>query len=140
MAVCVKNIPVEVHWSIVLVERDHPLLHRSCKIIYQELKGENISRDKILQMDVKSINDTAGPNGLILTLLMFRAFPRMTQLDPPAPSIIQRACAIRKATEEIRKLKAKIKINDALNHRNEPDTSQVYELPQNFDVLVWREA
>lgn len=88
MAVCVKNIPVEAHWSIGLVERYHALLRRSYEIIYQELKGESLSRDNILQMAVKSINDTAGPNGLIPTLLVFGAFPRMTQLDPPALSII----------------------------------------------------
>lgn len=42
--------------------------------------------------------------------------------------------------EEISILKAKFKVNDALNHRNGPETSQVHELPLNSDVLVWREA
>jgi hypothetical protein len=45
-------------------------------------------------MAVKAVNDTAGPDGLVLTLLVYRAYPRITNLDPPAPSIIDRAAAI----------------------------------------------
>ena len=39
-------------------------------------------------MAVKAVGDTAGPGGLVLTLLVYGAYPRMTNLDPPAPSII----------------------------------------------------
>jgi hypothetical protein len=58
-------------------------------------------------MAVKAVNNTAGPDGLVLTLLVYRAYPRMTNLDPPAPSIIDRATIIRKAMSEIAKLRAK---------------------------------
>jgi hypothetical protein len=45
-------------------------------------------------MAVKVVNDTAGPDGLVLTLLVYGAYSRMTNLDPPAPSIIDRAIII----------------------------------------------
>jgi hypothetical protein len=52
-------------------------------------------------MAVKAVNDTAGPDSLIPTLLVFGAYPRMMEYDPPAPSIAQRAIAIRKAMTEV---------------------------------------
>jgi hypothetical protein len=87
-------------------------------------------------MAVKAINDTASPDRLVPTLLVYGAYLRMTNLDPPAPSIIDRAAAIRKAITEIAKLRAKQAINSALNHRNGPDTTLVHDLPLNSEVLV----
>jgi hypothetical protein len=56
-----------------------------------EFKGDDKSttwdRTLVLQMAVKAVNDTAGPDGITPTLLVFGAFPRMSALDPPAPSI-----------------------------------------------------
>ena len=45
-------------------------------------------------MAVKAVNNTAGPNGLVPTLLVYGAYPRMSNLDPPAPSIIERVAII----------------------------------------------
>jgi hypothetical protein len=87
-------------------------------------------------MAVKAINDTAGPDGLVPTLLVYGAYPRMTNLDPPALSIIDRATVIRKAMSEIAKLRAKQAVNSALNHRNGPNITLVYDLPLNSKVLV----
>jgi len=58
-------------------------------------------------MAVKAVNDTAGPDGLVPTLLVYGAYLRMSNLDPPTPSIMERAAAIRKAMAEIVKLRAK---------------------------------
>ena len=55
-------------------------------------------------MAVKAINDTASPNGLVPTLLVYRAYPRMSNLDPPALSIMEQTAAIWKAMAEIVKL------------------------------------
>jgi len=38
-------------------------------------------------MTVKAVNDTAGPDGLVPTLLLYRAYLRIGKLDPPAPSV-----------------------------------------------------
>ena len=87
-------------------------------------------------MAVKAINNTASPNGLVPTLLVYRAYLRIGKLDPSAPSIIDRAAIIRKAMAEIVKLRAKQTINNALYYRNRPNTTLVYNLPLNFKVLI----
>ena len=58
-------------------------------------------------MAVKAVNDTASPNGLVLTLLVYRAYLRISKLDPPAPSVTDRVAIIRKAIAEIVKLRTK---------------------------------
>ena len=55
-------------------------------------------------MAVKAVNDTASPDGLVPTLLVYRAYPRISNLDPPAPSIIEQAAIIWKAMAKIVKL------------------------------------
>jgi hypothetical protein len=87
-------------------------------------------------MAVKAVNNTAGPNGLVPTLLVYRAYPRISKLNPPAPSITDRAAAIRKAMAEIVKLRAKQTINNALYYRNGPNITLVYNLPLNSKVLI----
>jgi len=38
-------------------------------------------------MAVKAVNNTAGPNGLVPTFLVYGAYLRMSKLDPPALSV-----------------------------------------------------
>jgi hypothetical protein len=57
-------------------------------------------------MAFKAINDSAGPNSLIPTLLVFRAYPYIVKSDAPNPIVVKRAAALKKAIEEIKKLKA----------------------------------
>ena len=58
-------------------------------------------------MAVKAINNTAGPDGLVPTLLVYGAYLRISNLDPPTPSIMEQVAVIRKAIAEIVKLRAK---------------------------------
>ena len=69
-----------------IVERYYKLLRRAYQIIKDEIKG--IDKATALQIAVKAINNTAGYDDIMLTLLVFGAFPRMTHLDPLALSII----------------------------------------------------
>jgi hypothetical protein len=73
MAIKVKEVPVKVYNSIRKVERYYMPLRRVYKIISLELKG--VSEELTLQMAVKAINDSAGPDRLIPTLLVFSAYP-----------------------------------------------------------------
>ncbi|OXV11344.1 hypothetical protein Egran_00895 [Elaphomyces granulatus] len=84
--------------------------------------GTGVNRDMVLQMAIKAVNDTAGPDGLIPTLLVFGAYPRMVELDLPAPTITQRATAIKRAMEEVIKLRASRQVTEALRQRNGPQT------------------
>ena len=143
LAITTKAVPVEAHWSIGVVERYHPILKRAYAVIVAdipEIDKNNYGKELALQMAVKAVNDTAGPDGLVPTLLVFGAYPKMSQLDPPAPTIAQRATAVKKAMEEVTKIRATRAVQDALNQRNGPDTSGIHELPIGSEVLVWREG
>ena len=45
-------------------------------------------------MAVKAVNDTAGPDGLVSTFLVYGAYLRISNLDSPTPSIIEQAAVI----------------------------------------------
>ena len=138
MRIIVKNAPVEAHHSIGLVERYHESLRRAYSIIAAEISG--IEPQLALQMAFKALNDSAGSNGLVPTLLMFGAYSRMTETDAPSPTITQRATVMRKVMNEIRRLHASRQVNDALNTRNGPSIISIHDLPINSPVLVFREG
>ena len=73
MAIEVKEVPVKAHNSVGKVEWYYMLLCCAYKIISSELKGA--SEELTLQIAVKAVNDSAGPNGLIPILLVFSAYP-----------------------------------------------------------------
>lgn len=120
MSTEVKEVPVEAHNSIGKVERYYAPLRRLYEILQDKLKGENLEKELILQMAVKAVNDSVGPEGLVPTLLVFGAYPRMTM-------------------KEVRRLYAERQVRDALAMRNGPSTSEVLSLPLQSDVQVWRE-
>jgi len=107
MAIDVQEVPVEAYNSIGKVERYHAVIRRAYEVIAVEIKRTATTPESILQMAVKAANDTAGPNGLIPTLLVFGAYPRIAKTSPPSPSIATRAITIRKAMAEVRRIKAK---------------------------------
>jgi hypothetical protein len=87
-------------------------------------------------MAIKAVNNTASPNGLVPTLLVYGAYLRISNLGPPTPSITERAAIIQKAIAKIVKLQAKQAINSALYYHNRPNTTSVYNLPLNSKVLI----
>jgi hypothetical protein len=86
MAITTKCVLVEAYWSIGLVEQAHASLRRAFEIIKEECL--TTPREACLQMVVKAVNNTAGPDGLVLILLVFGAFLRITELDASALSIV----------------------------------------------------
>ncbi|KAI0995524.1 hypothetical protein K3495_g12656 [Podosphaera aphanis] len=133
-----KGVPVEAHHSIGLVERYHGPLRRIYKIITAEIPG--INKNLALQMTFKAFNDTARPDRLVPTLLAFGAYPRMTDLSVPSPTVSQRSNAIRVAMKELNRINSHRKINNALNMRNGPSTTELHDLPLNAPVMVWCEG
>ena len=100
-----------------------------------------ISKEVKLQMTVKTINDIAGTNGLVFTLLVFDAYSRMHHLNPSASNIVQRTIVINKTMGEVKKMMTKKQIRDALNIKNDSDSiiSHFHDLFINSEVLIWRE-
>jgi hypothetical protein len=129
MLIKVKEVPVEAHNSVGLVERYHALLRCVYEILKAELKDEHIDKEMILQIAVKAVNNSAGPDEIVLILLVFGLYPRMTEMDAPLPTIVKRAEAIRAATKEVRQLYAKRQVNDAFAMCNGLNTMATVDLP-----------
>ena len=88
-----------------MVECYYSPLRRIYYIITAELL--DISKDIALQIAFKVINNFIGPNGLIPTLLVFRAYLYIVKSDAPNPTVVKRVVALKKAMEEVKKLKTK---------------------------------
>ena len=58
-------------------------------------------------MAFKAINNFIGLNGLIPTLLVFGAYLYIVKSNTPNPIVVKRAAALKKAMEEVKKLKTK---------------------------------
>ena len=70
-------------------------------------------------MAVKAIKDTADPNGLIPTLLVFETYLLMSKYDSRTPTMTQRATAIKNATKEVQRVRAERPVADVLNQKND---------------------
>jgi hypothetical protein len=101
MSITIKNVLVEVHHSIEMIERYHDSLRRVYSIIIAEIL--DIDVEMTLQMTFKAINDSIDSNELVSTLLVFEAYSRMIESDASFLIITQRALIIRKVMNEIRK-------------------------------------
>lgn len=135
MRITVKNVLIEAHHSIGQVERYHGPLRQAYIIIIEEIPG--IDPELGLQMAFKAINDSVGSNDLVPTLLIFGAYFRMMEIDASSPTITQRARAMRRVIEEVKKLNAFRQINDVLNIWNGPSTISIRDLSINSPVLVF---
>ena len=134
----IKEVLVEAHNSVGLVKRYYVPLRRTYKIIQDELKDEHINKEMILQIAIKAVNDSIGPNGIVLTLLVFGTYLRLTEIDPLSLSVTKRVEAICTATKEVHCLYAERQVKDALTIRNGPNTKITLDLPLQSDIRVWR--
>ena len=130
----IKYILVEVHHSISIVEHYYTPLRCAYKIITKELP--QAMKQHILQIVVKAINNTTGPDGLVPTLLVFGIFPRININDISSITTIKRDKAIRKTIKEITKLYTKRHITEALRTCNRPNITEILGLAISKEVLV----
>jgi hypothetical protein len=104
-------------------------------MIFENLET-SISKEIILQMIVKAINDTVDSDELMLTLLIFDVYSRMHIMNSSTSSITQRAMTIEKTMIEVRKFRAERQVADVLNIRNDLIVTPIHELPLNSNVLI----
>ena len=57
-------------------------------------KCKDIQKELALQMAVKAVNNIISPNRLVPTLLVYKAYPRINNLNPFTPSIMEQAAVI----------------------------------------------
>ena len=80
MGLKVKIVPIEAYNFVGIVERYYGLIRWVYFIIIAEIPS--ISKDMALQMAFKAINDIARLNRLVLTLLVYGAYPQITEYNP----------------------------------------------------------
>jgi hypothetical protein len=90
-------------------------------------------------MAIKAVNDTAGPDGLVPTLLVFGTYPQITTINTFFLMVTEHSKAITKAIKQIAELHAKRQVTDALRQRNRLNISDTLNVPINRNVLVYRE-
>jgi hypothetical protein len=73
----IEKILVKAYYLIGKIEKYYDFVRRAYEIIMKEL-GIAISPPNAFQMAIKSVNDTTEPNGLVFTLLVFGAYPKLT--------------------------------------------------------------
>jgi len=88
MSTEVKEILIKTYNNIGKIKRFYIPLQRLYEILQDELKKENLDKNIILQMAVKAINNTAGPERLISILLVFGVYPRINALGVLSPFIV----------------------------------------------------
>ena len=72
MAIKVKEVLIKAYNNIRKIKQYHAPLRCVYKIIFLELK--DINKEFTLQMAIKAINNSAGPDGLVPMLLVFSAY------------------------------------------------------------------
>jgi hypothetical protein len=133
----IKYVLIKAHHSISIVERYYTPLCQAFEIITKELP--RVSKQFVLQMAIKAVNNTAGPDGLVPTLLVFGTYPWIATTDTPSLTVTKRGKAITKAMKQIAELHARRQVTDALRQRNRPNISNTLDVLIGGNVLVYRE-
>ena len=130
-----KPSGVEHHNAINVGERYHSFLR---KIFHKiESSHPSYSASHVLSIAVRVMNDTAGPNGLVPTLLVFGILPRIPLIPTQLPSQVARFKVMKEARTEMMRIVAKSKLKTALKG-NVPSASS-RDLRAGDSVLVYRE-
>jgi hypothetical protein len=79
-------------------------------------------------MTVKAINNSAEPDGIMLTLLIFGVYSRLTKINLSSSLVIKRAEAICAAIKEVCCFYAKRQVKDVLAMYNSLNTKNTLDL------------
>lgn len=129
--------PVESPETMTHVERYHAPLRAAYLKIKFSTKG--LMPREILQLAVKSVNDTTGPEGLCPTLLVFGAIPKPAR-PGLSPTQLQRAKAVELAINEVAKIHAKTRVAFGLKVKSPrgKERSDLDDLFPGAQVLIYR--
>ncbi|KAL2890671.1 putative integrase [Ceratocystis lukuohia] len=111
-----KGVATEAHHRVGKVERAHTMLKRAFSVMTKENSGADQALN--LQVAVKAVNDTSSLEGLVPTMLVFGAYPRLKSASAPSPSMTRRARAIKMAMAELERFKSNRQVTEALAMRN----------------------
>lgn len=105
--------------------------------IFRKVKAEHSSMEsrEILRTEVRALNDTSGPNGLVPTLLLFGITPRVPLKPVAIPKQVLRMKALNEARIEISRVVAASPVSKALSSKTTPATIAYIRI--NDKVLVF---
>lgn len=128
---------VESHNAINSGERYHSYL----RSIFERVRNEHneLDNDDILSIAVKACNDTAGPNGLVPTLLVFGVMPRFPLNPIDLPDQVERMRAMESARMEMAQVISKTRLDTALRSNVPTAADQAPNIMIGSEVLVFRE-
>lgn len=126
---------VASHNSMGQIESSHGPLRRVFRVLTE--KYPNLSDNLRLRLSVKSLNDTAGPKGLVPSLLVFGVIPSLGNTDADLPNQEERFRAMHEARNEAATITAEKRIRLALRTNIPP--SAKYQLKEGQRVLVYSE-
>jgi len=130
-----KEVLIKAYNSVDKIERHYTFVRRIYKIL--ETKIPNMNKEVLLQMAVKAINDLIRPKGLVLILLVFRVYIRISTKDLLITMIKQRKQAINKAIIKLKKLREQRQVFNTLNIRNKPNMNIILLLLLNSKVIIY---
>lgn len=131
----VKQSGIEHHNAIGTGERYHAYLRR----IYNKVRMESpsLSSRMALSLSVKATNDTAGPSGLVPSLLVFGVMPRLPVRHAAIPYHTKRMRAAISARKEMTEVISKRRLDYALQHRVPAEADALFS--PGDEVLMYRE-
>lgn len=126
---------VESHNALGAGERYHAFL----RMVYRKVRASHaaVPQEAVLGMAVAAMNQTAGPRGLVPTLLVFGLIPRMPIAPLPLPTQQERMKAMEAARREMQALVAKARVRTALAAPVPAAANR--DVNPGDDVLIYRE-
>lgn len=118
LGILYSQILIKVYWVINKIEK----LYTSLKPIYEIFRtecGTEYLQKNTLQATVKTVNNTAGPNGLVSIIIISKIIMDLL----PIFNQIKRAAVIDNIIIKLRKFVAKKKLNHALIAKSGPNLS-----------------
>jgi hypothetical protein len=138
--ISVIEAPVESANTMSHVERYHAPL-RAAYLKIRSTCGRNTSNSDVLQLAVKAVNDTVGPEGLFSTLLVFGSIPRPARTTR-ACTQLSRDSALEKGMREVERIHAENKVAFGLRYRGPygREREDLTRLNMGDEALVYRDA
>ena len=126
---------VQSHNALSVGERYHSFLRQ----IYRKVRQAKptVAPQNALMLAIKAMNETAGPHGLVPTLLIFGVMPRIPVVPTQLPALILRMEAMHSARKEMSASIAKERLNTSI--RTNVPSAAMKDIDVGAEVLVYRE-
>ena len=134
LGIITKGVPVEAHNALSVGERYHAPLRRIFKKI--QLEYPMLNRDLILSIAVICLNNTAGPDGLVPSLLVFGMIPKMPlgHIETVMPNQRERFAAMELSRKEMETIIAEQRVK--VGEKRSTPRLDVLDLRKGAAVLV----